>query len=156
MYRVECNPDATLVMSLTSVSKKRIIHHYGKNEVLRKLLKQNDSIGVIDKDPWSIQPTVYLQRFQVLSYSDSDGIEILHHNQGHNRLIVLYPRLEEWVIESARKANISPKDYNLPATGNELHEVINSKINRFEELLDDLKQSSERVKILKKHLTEPF
>ena len=94
--------------------------------------------------------------FKYLATLIGDGIEILHHNQGHNRLIVLYPRLEEWVIESARKANVSLRNYNLPTTGNELHEVINFKIKRFEELLDDLKQSSERVKILKRHLTEPF
>ena len=156
MYRVECDPDVALVSSLTSVPPRRIMHHQGKSELIRKLLKQNDSVRLIDKDPSSIQPTLYLQRFQVLSYSDSDGIEILHHNQGHNRLIVLYPRLEEWVIESARKANVSLRNYNLPTTGNELHEVINFKIKRFEELLDDLKQSSERVKVLKKRLTEPF
>jgi hypothetical protein len=156
MYRVECDPDVALVNSLTSVPERRIMHHHGKNELLRKLLKQNDSVGVIDKDPLSIQPTVYLQRFHVLNYSDSDGIEILHHRQGHNRLIILYPRLEEWVIESSRRVNISLRDYNLPTNGNELHEVINFKIKRFEELLDDLKQSSERVKILKRRLTEPF
>jgi hypothetical protein len=113
-------------------------------------------VGLIDKDPSSIQPTVYLQRFQVISYSVGDGIEVLHHKQGHNRLIVLYPRLEEWIIESARRVNVSLNDYNLPTTGNELHEVINFKINRFEELLDDLKQTSGRVKKLKRLLTESF
>jgi hypothetical protein len=156
MYRVECDPDVALVSLLTSVPKRRIMHHQGKNELLRKMLKQNDSVGLIDKDPSSIQPTVYLQRFQVMSYSDNDEIEVLHHNQGHNRLIVLYPRLEEWIIESARRVKVSLKGYNLPANGSELHEIISFKINRFEELLDDLKQSSDRVKTLKRRLTEPF
>lgn len=156
MYEVECDPDVALVASLTSVPQRRIMHHQGKNELLRKLLKQKNSVGLIDKDPSSIQPTLYLQRFQVVSYTEGDGIEILRHNQGHNRLIVLYPRLEEWIIESAKKANVNLRNYNLPTTGNELHEVINFKIKRFEELLDDLKQSSKRMKILKRHLTEPY
>jgi hypothetical protein len=156
MFRVECDPDVALVSSLTSVPQRRIMHHQGKNELLRKLLKEKNSVGLMDKDPSSIQPTVYLQRFQVINYSDSDGIEVLHHRQGHNRLVILYPRLEEWVIESARRVNINPLEYNLPPNGNELHEVINFKIKRFEELLEDLKQSSDRVKTLKRRLTESF
>jgi hypothetical protein len=156
MFRVECDADVALVGLLTSTSKRRIMHHQGKNELLRKLLKQNDSVGMIDKDPWSIQPTTYLQRFQVLSYSDTDGIEILHHTQGHNRLVIIYPRLEEWIIESARRVNVSLKHYNLPTNGNDLHEEINFKIKRFEELVDHLKKDSDRVKALKARLTEPF
>lgn len=156
MIRVECDPDVALVSSLTSVPKRRITHHNGKNELLRKLLKQTDSIGMIDKDPWSIQPTGYLQHFQVVNYNDSLGIEILNHTRGHNRLIILYPRLEEWLIESAKRVNVSLKDYNLPTNGNALHEEINFKINRLEELLDCLKESSDRVQALRRNLTEPF
>lgn len=78
------------------------------------------------------------------------------HNGGHNRLIILYPRLEEWIIESAKRVKINLRDYNLSNNGNELHEEINGKINRFEELLGDLKPLSPRIKILKKRLTEPY
>lgn len=156
MYSVECDADVALVSSLTSVSKRRIMHHQGKNELLRKLLKRTDSLGMIDKDHWSIQPTVYLHRFQLSSFSDIDGIEILHQNQGHNRLVIIYPRLEEWIIESARRVNINLREYNLPTNGDALHEEINFKIPRFEELVDDLKQSSDRVKALKNRLTEAF
>ncbi len=156
MYRVECDPDVALVRSLTAVSKKWITHHNGKNELLRKLLRQTDSIGMMDKDPSSIQPTGYLRRFIPLDFDENHGIEILHHTQGHNRLVILYPRLEEWIIESARRVNIRLDDYNLPTHGNELHGEINYKIKRFEELLEDLKLSSDRVKALQTRLTEPF
>jgi len=154
MYRVECDPDVALVSSLTSVPKRRIMHHQGKFRLLQKLLEQKDSVGLVDKDPSGPQPMVYLQRFQPLGFQESYGIEVWQHSQGHNRLIVLYPRLEEWVIESARRVNISLGDYNLPASGNELHKIINFKISRFEELLEDLKRTSSRIKKLKKLLTE--
>lgn len=156
MYKVECDADVALVCCLAGVSKKRIMHHSGKNEVLKKLLRGNDSVAMIDKDPSSIQPTHYLQHFQSISFSENNGIEVLHNASGHNRLIILYPRLEEWIVESARRVDINLGDYNLATNGNELHAEINDKINRFEELLDDLKAPSNRIRTLRTRLTEPF
>ena len=156
MYIVECDPDVALVSSLTSLSKKRITHAAGKHQVLRKLLRQTNSMAMIDEDPLSVQPVAFLQHFQVVNHSDRDGIRILHNNSGHNRLIVLCPRLEEWILDSSKRANIDLKDYNLPTNANELHEEINFKINRFEQLIEDLKQQSNRVKVLKARLTERY
>jgi len=156
LYKVECNPDVALVVSLTSVSKRNVMHHNGKTEILRKLLRGRDFVGVIDRDPASIQPIHFFQYFQRVSLSENDGIEVMHHRAGHNRLIIIYPRLEEWIIESARRINVQLQDYNLSSHGNELKAEINHKINRFEELLDDLKVSSPRLRALRTRLIEPF
>ena len=157
MYKVECEADVSLVSSVAAVPRRRITHHDGKFELLRKLLRERDSVGMIDQDPLSLQPTHYLQHFQNVNFSANDGIEVLHHGAGHNRLVILHPRLEEWVIESARRVNIGLGSYNLATHGNELHGEINFKINRFEELLDDLKAArSPRIEILRTRLTEPF
>jgi hypothetical protein len=155
MHFVECDPDVILVSSLTQVSKRRIWHSNGKHQVLRKLLKHNHSIGMIDEDPLSTQPQKYLQRFVVDDDSEEDHIKTLRYARGNDRLIVLCPRLEEWIIESCKRIHLELSRYNLPDDGNQLHEEINFKLNRFQQLITDLYPQSEMLKTLQKHLTHP-
>jgi len=156
MHVAECDPDVTLVSSLTSIPKRRVVHASGKHQVLRKLtLKLRDSTGMIDQDPLSIQPRKFLQKFTEIEHSERDKLKILHYTQRNNRLIVLCPRLEEWIIEAAREAHISLPRYNLPNNPRQLHKIINFRINRFQQLIEDLSQSSTRVQALRVHLTQP-
>ena len=121
--------------------------------VLRRLIfKDTNSIGMIDKDPWSTQPKKFLQRFSRVQYSGTNKLEILSYNRKQNRLIVLHPRLEEWILEASRRAGINVRRYNLPSNSDELHEIINLKLNRFRQLVRDLRQSSIRVRTLQTYL----
>jgi len=154
MFVAECDPGVALVEILTSPSRRRIKHAGGKSMVIRKLMRTHEnSIGMIDEDPNSIQPDD-IQKFRETDYSDRDQIRIRHHNQRNNRLIVLCPRLEEWIIGASREANLDLRNYNLPNDPSELHEIINIRINRFRQLVEDLRQRSSRVKSLRIRLTE--
>jgi hypothetical protein len=152
MYLVECKPDAVLVISLTSASKKDIIHAGNKSELLKRLIeRQTNSKGIIDEDPWSVQPP-HLQKFEETQDLTGYKFKILRHATKNNTLIVLCPRLEEWILEAAKEVNMDIRTYNLPNDAAKLHEQINIRIDRFQKLVQDLKKKSNRIKALKKHL----
>lgn len=96
-----------------------------------------------------------MRGFREIKFSEKDKFRILHHNQRNNRLMVLCPRLEEWVIEASREANIGLRRYGLPSDPDELHETINIRIERFQRLVRELRKRSNRVKALQAHLKMP-
>jgi hypothetical protein len=154
MFIVECKPDAILIKSLTPASRK-VKHAGNKPLVLRKLMRNyKNSTGIIDEDPQSIQPPD-MRRFREIKFSEEDKFKVLHHKQRNNRLLVLCPRLEEWIIEASREANIDLRGYGLPNDPDELHETINIGIERFQRLVRELKKRSSRVKALQAHLKMP-
>ena len=148
MYLVECKPDAVLVQFLTLASRKNIQHAGNKSELLKKLTEHySDSKGVIDEDPWSIQPP-HMQKFKEKQNLTSFGLKVLHQTSKNNTLIVLCPRLEEWILEAAREANVDPQKYNLPNDSVKLHQQINIQIDKFQRLVEKLKTKSNRFKKL--------
>lgn len=152
MYLVECKPDTVLIKTLTLTSRKNIIHAGNKSELLKKLTERySNSKGLIDEDPWSIQPP-HLQKFKEKQDLTRHNLKILHQISKNNTLIVIRPRLEEWVLEASREANLNLKKYKLPEDATILHRQINIKIDKLEKLLTDLKQKSNRFKTLKKYL----
>lgn len=152
MFVIECKPDATLIRILASVSKRRIDHAGNKSRVLRKLMRNyRNSIGMIDQDPYSSQPPD-LQKFHEIEFLEKEKIKILQHNRRNNRLIVLCPRLEEWVIEASREGNVDLNRYNLSDTPEELHDIINIRLDKFQQLVQDLMHGSNRVRVLRTHL----
>jgi hypothetical protein len=154
MFVVECKSDEALVTSLASVSRRRVDHVYGRSRVLRKLVRNyENSVEVVDEDPDRAH-SHDIQRFREIDYLERDRLRILHHNQRNNRLLVLCPRLEEWIIEASREANIDLRRYNLPNDPDELHEIINIRIERFQRLLKELMRRSRRVRALRNRLRE--
>ncbi|MBS7268589.1 MAG: hypothetical protein KIH10_07140 [Candidatus Freyarchaeota archaeon] len=143
---VECKPDSILVKSLIKISKKEIIHAGNKSEICKKLEKQENCIGLVDEDPNSPQPT-YMKRMEA-EFLSEHGLKILH-DKRYNRLVVLCPRLEEWLLEAVKQANVQMGSYGLPNEGMALHERININLNKLERLIHDLKDC-DRIKNLKK------
>lgn len=156
MHIVECDPDVILVSSLASISERRVYHAGGKHRVLRKLLNQRDSIGMIDQDPDRTQPQKFLQRFVEIENSDRNKLKILHYSRRNDRLIILCPKLEDWIIETCRNANVELRKYNLPDDSTQLHEIINFRLNRFQQLIEDLIRLSDRMRTLRDRLIEPL
>lgn len=152
MFVVECITEDTLVRLLTSVSRRRVDHVSGRSRVLRKLVRNyENSVGVIDEDPNRTHSRL-IQRFRETDSLERDRLRILGDTQRNNRLIILRPRLEEWIIEASREANINLGSYGLPNDPNELHEVINLRIGRFQRLVEELMHSSGRVMALRRFL----
>lgn len=152
MIYVECKPDFLLVRSVTNVSKREIVHELGKSNVCKRLQKDKNCKGLIDEDPSAIQPRYVREATPEDNFSEH-GIKLLRGGNG-NHLIVLCPRLEEWVLKAANEAGIDVAGYDLPNDAGRLHKEINISLDKFEKLLKDLKDSSSRLKTLKRLLEE--
>jgi len=154
MFIVECKPDAVLVSSLASVSKKKVEHASGKSQVMRKLMRNyENSIGITDEDPQSTQPPD-IQKFKETKFLQKHKIRILYHSPRNNQLIILCPRLEEWIVEAATEANVNMNNYNLPNSPTELHKIINLRTEKLHQLIKELGQTSPRTKALRSLLKE--
>ena len=152
MIYIECKPDFTLVKSLTSITRRGITHEFkGKGEICNRLRRQTNCKGLIDEDPSSGQPS-YVKEAELENEFSEHGIKVLLHRQTGNRLILLCPRLEEWILGAAREAGKDVTDYSLPNNGHRLHREINIGLDKFEKLLEALKDSSDRLKTLKRLL----
>lgn len=146
---VECKPDYTLVKTITEVPKRRINHAGNKSEVCKNLRKHNMCIGLVDEDPLSVQPS-YLAGLEVEDLS-SHQMKILHDSSRDNSVVVLCPRLEDWILKTAQEASVDVRNYGLPNDDVRLHEEINGNLERFEKLLGDLRGCN-KVKKLKNSL----
>ncbi|KYK35474.1 MAG: hypothetical protein HXS46_12500 [Theionarchaea archaeon] len=147
---VECKPDRTLVKSITRIHKKYIIHAGGKSEICKNLQKQQDCIGLVDEDPLRVQPS-YIERMRVVDEIVQHELRVLHDGSRDNYVIVLCPRLEEWLLKAAQESNVKVEKYGLPSDGMKLHQKINANLDKFKELLEDLRISN-RLKTLQKLL----
>jgi len=159
MMFVECKPDYTLASKLTLASRTRFEHSANKSAVLNKLVRRKgsqnyeNSLGMIDEDPRANQPRSIRDFAEVRNLPDHK-IRLLYYKWLNNHVLVLCPRLEEWIIEAACEAGINMVDYGLPSEPEVLHQVINLNIEKFELLIDALKMKSSRVNGLKQCIEE--
>ena len=147
MIYVECYPDKALVSSF-GIPKRKIKHAYAKGNVCNRLEKSKSSKGLVDEDPLSAQPT-YIKKLKLLS--DEHEIKLLYDEKKQNHLIVLCPRLEEWILKAAKEAKVDVGNYGLPDDADELHKIISAKPRkprRFENLIADIKKRSRMLKTL--------
>lgn len=151
MIYLECRPDYALVRALTHIPKRDIIHDFkGKFEVCKRLEKSEGSKGLIDEDPSSFQPRYIRSLKQETDLSNHD-INIRRDSTNGNLLIILRPRLEEWILGAALEAGRDVRTFGLPNNGKQLHQIINVSLDKFENLLEELK-TSDRLKTLKRLL----
>ena len=110
-------------------------------------------IGLVDEDPGSSNPT-YLSKFQHKVKEQYD-IQCLHIPRKGTRLIVIRPRLEEWILKHVALSQINLKNYSLPDKGKDLHKVINGRLSKFESMVKEmLSLQNEALLYLKKAITE--
>jgi|Deesub1362B_J571_1020462.scaffolds.fasta_scaffold05732_4 hypothetical protein len=151
MIFVECKPDRVLVESITGISRRKIRHAGNKPRVCKELERRRNCKGLVDEDPWSVQPP-YLRRMVVVEDLSSFGIKILYDESRSNYLVVLCPRLEEWILEAAKEAKIDLRKYGLPRDVERFHREVSVGLVKFERLISDLKGHSERIEMLKRSL----
>ena len=157
MIYVECKPDEVLIKNLVKmkISRKRVIHAGNKPEVCKSLKRNKNCIGIIDEDPWSFQPS-YLSELKVkFDNLNKYGIKVLYDDPRNNYLILLCPRLEEWILNCVKEIKINIKSFGLPDTGERLHECINLNLENFKKLINHLENhGSIRITEFKKLLTK--
>jgi len=117
---VECYPDAALLCAL-GVPRKQLCHERCKGEVVKRVLKFDCAIGLIDEDPLSAQPRDLDNYKQVQA---AEGLCLLARRDDKNkRLILVCPRLEDWLFQRARSSGIRPEEYRLPSDPDRLHSI---------------------------------
>lgn len=147
---VECYHDVALVRAL-GVSLRSLGHEMCKGNVLRMLSRWNGgAIGVVDSDtgkPHS-NPNEMARYRQC---EDVNGLRLLRHqDQPKKCLIVIDPRLEEWLFARAQSCGIRPVAYGLPGTAREMHR--SARCDRkpgFQRFLSDLLVVDGGMKTLK-------
>jgi len=138
---VECIPDTILVRTLGIPSRK--IHHAGSKGRVIKNVEKGIGTGIIDEDPGYTQPRI-LSKYTLTSSLPNLGIKILTRNG--KRLIVISPRLEEFILEACKESSIDPRRFGLPNDPDHLHKTINAKLQSFRKLLDILiKRKNTRI-----------
>jgi len=133
---VECNPDEILVKAL-GLGRKEVRHQGNKGDVCNYLEKEGAKIGMVDEDPGSAQPK-YLNSFELLE--EKFEVRKLLNKKLDQIILIIKPRLEEWILSQCMKSKVNPRDFNLPADAKGLKKVINLKLNKFNDLVIKLKE----------------
>ncbi len=152
-YCIECLPDRKLIQKIVVTDRRNIIHSGNKTKVFFDLMNNYDSsFGIVDEDPWSIQPKS-MAYFRVKKDYPAHEFTVFYEDSRNNILIMIRPRLEEWIINASINEQIDlRRDYNLSNNGDELHDIINPNLHKFELLLDDLIPISDRIQKLMDNL----
>jgi len=114
---VECYPDEVVLRGL-GVPRKQVLHQARKGEVFNWLKRNAGAVGMVDEDPDSDQPRDLVSYQQVQA---SEGLLLLvRQGSSGQRLIVVRPRLEDWLIQRARVCGVDPRQYQLPGSAKEV------------------------------------
>jgi hypothetical protein len=134
---VECLPDEALIKKL-GFARKSVKHHAGKSRVFNTLKSVSNQLALVDEDPGSAKSD-YEKKLKLLD--EIQGIKLCSDNSG-NKILILKGKLEDWIVSLCLKADIKLKDFSLPEKPNDLHDVINQRISKFEELIDYLLENN--------------
>lgn len=147
---VECCADKELARTL-GVRKRDLHHEHGSDEVMKRLRNWPDSvIGMIDEDPGTGHQACDLGKYTMKD--ERHGLRLLQ--RGEKRVVVVSPRLEEWLIDRARLSGIAPGDYGLPESGRALHRIPRyDRKPGFRSFLTELLAADEGMKTLKTWLS---
>ncbi|NOQ28711.1 MAG: hypothetical protein GQ566_01230 [Methanosarcinales archaeon] len=152
MIVVEGHSDKALVTDM-GFPEKQIKIGSGKGKVLESVNKNQATIGIIDEDPYSVQPSdlkKYIEKdsrrtIKLLARKDDDS----------KRLIQISPRLEDWLYSRARQNQIDPRSFGLPKYPEDLHNILRvDKKENFHRFLNELIKVDDEMGTLKKWISE--
>ena len=131
---LECNADEVVARAL-GVPRRSIIHSHGKGRVSQSLNKCNDVAALVDEDPESPEPLT-LSRYVEVDHNHD--VCLKRDKSRGNRLVVVCPKLEDWLIKTAKSANVKMSDFNLNDRPGDLHADINQRLPNLQRLLNHL------------------
>lgn len=118
MIAVECYADTRLVLTLGATAAS-VKHAKGKGQVLDVLRAGRASVGVVDEDPGSTEHPE-MRKYELAQSVGS--LRLLKHRAlAGRRVVVICPRLEEWMLLRARTAGVDPGGFGLAADPRKLH-----------------------------------
>lgn len=150
---VECNADEVVLRNL-GVPKKQLDHEGCKGEVINRLKELPGATGIVDEDPASTQ-----HRDLKASYRKVDSGEglylLVRQGSGGQRLVVICPKLEDWLIERAESSGIRPEDYGLPSDPDRLHSIPRYEQKEgFRRFIAQLKEQDKGMHLLRRWILE--
>jgi hypothetical protein len=148
MIFVECKADETLISSFFK-NDDNIHHSNGKGGVCENLSNTTHSIGVVDKDSGNRQPR-YMDSLMLIE--SDDNFEIYVDETKKNKLIVLCPKLEGWLIKACEEISIDLDKYKLSKDENRLHAIVNLNMTKLEKIITMLSGRSPIYMKLEKYL----
>lgn len=146
MIYLECYADEALVKSF-GVTSKMIKHAFNKGEVCNLLRKSSNDIGIVDEDPNSGKPQ-YEKHMLTNVVFENQLLKLCFDKTTKNKLIVLRPRLENFIIRIAKENNmLSAK---IPMEADKLYEFLTHRrsVQKFESFKDFIQQLSKEDKTL--------
>lgn len=147
-FHVECHPDERLLRTL-GVPRKEIKHWRDKGRVCKHVQKTNGVLGLIDEDPAKTQPSLF--KHIRPNFYPRYGLKV--YDIETSRLIVLCPRLEEWIVQAAKEAGVKMAHFGLPENGDDLHDKVLQRLESFGQLVEELqKRGSPHLQQLKRLL----
>lgn len=133
---LECTPDETLAVAL-GVLRRDIIHSHSKGRVSKALAKNSGVTGLVDEDPGEPEP-VTLRSFVEIPASGAHDLKLKLDRARGNRLVVICPRLEPWLIKTAKASNVKMDKFGLSENLRDLDENIILRLANVERLLNEL------------------
>lgn len=147
---VECNTDKYLLTGILKklrLSRKLIRHEANRPKVISALRKADNTIGVIDEDPNSIESRDMMNYQEIEKIGD---IKILKGgNDKRKVLIVICPKMEDWLLKRANKNKISTDSFNLKNDPKTLHEITIDKNINYRNFIDKLIEVDDEINTLK-------
>ena len=132
---IECKSDETLAFAL-GVPRRNIEHALGRASVCGQLAKRTGVVGMVDEDPDAIAP-LYLRNLE--EQNRKNGVRVLLDKERNNRVIILSPRLEEWLVQATKSAGLKLTDFGFESdNGVQLHSEINQRLGSLEKLVKAL------------------
>lgn len=111
MLHLECYADERLARSL-GVPRRLIRHEHCTGNIISQLRRLEAGPGLLDENPQAAQPRE-LKHYR--SVKETASLRLLQHEEvPGQRLIILCPRLEEWLYRCASACGVDPQDYGLP------------------------------------------
>lgn len=155
MIYLECYADEALVRSFGATSRM-VKHAFSKGEVCNMLRKASNAVGIIDEDPHSGKPSYEKSMLGNKVYEDARVILCQEKGSG-NKLVIIRPALEEFIIKLSRDYKIDIGSYKLASDPERLHDELSFKKNQqkfkdFDRLLSDLLKKDKTMADLKRFI----
>jgi hypothetical protein len=132
---VECYSDEALAYAL-GVSKPDIEHAGNKAGVCAQVSRRTGTTGMMDEDP-DTAPMPYMKT--LAEEHAAHHIRVLYDSRRENRLIVICPRLEEWLVQSAKAGGLKMTAFGFESdNGRNLHGEIKDRLPNVQRLVEAL------------------
>jgi len=150
---VECKADEALARAV-GLTRRQVEHFLGKDRVCSRLADLRGATGMMDEDPGMTAPS-YFQSLEPAA-STERSVDLLIDKERDNRVVILCPRLEDWILDAAKKSGLQLTDFGFASdNGILLHAEINERLASLGKLVAALrKKKSERLLYLKSLLAQ--